>query len=82
MVGGNQLDRISGWRSEDYGIFGRKHLQEFSHVFRINERPDAIMDEDVGNRIGQTLESVKDRSLTGFAAGDEFNFAKFLECRR
>lgn len=38
------------------------------------------MDEDVGCGIGQMLEGVIDRFLSGFSSGGEFNFAEFFQC--
>lgn len=81
-VGSGPFDGIGGGRGENHGIFGCKHSDKLGNFFGVNEGAYAIVNQNVSNGIGQTLQGVKDRFLAGFAAGDEFHPSKFLQRRR
>ncbi len=80
-VGTCPFDCISGRGSEYHGIFRLKHFDKRGHFLRIYERPDAIVNKDVGDGVGQALEGIKDRFLTGFSAGNKYHLPKSFQRR-
>ncbi len=51
-VGSSPLDRIGGRSCKYHGLFRLEHFDKLCHIFEIDERADAIVNENMGDGSG------------------------------